>query len=144
MRKLLVSAGVVAVIAVTAGYFLLSGEEMTENQLYDAAQRNYAEKKFSESLKMYKKLVKKYPESTRRANAIFMAGYINANNLNDYEEARKYYSMIISEYPEHEFVDDAQFELENMGKEPGELDKILQEKISKAKNPEGKEPVIKK
>ena len=50
-----------------------------------------------------------------------MLGFIYANSLENLEEAKKYYSLFIEKYPNHDLADDAQYELNNLGKDINEL-----------------------
>jgi len=50
-----------------------------------------------------------------------MLGYINANNLKKYDEAKKFYQAFIKQYPKSDLVDDAKFELKIMGKDINSL-----------------------
>ncbi len=56
-----------------------------------------------------------------------MSGFILANELQDYEAARKSYELYLSKFPNGELADDAKVELANLGKTPEE---ILKDKIN--------------
>lgn len=122
-------------LVLVLGLVILScGKQMTEEELFTAAQDNYGQAKYGESVKHYEELLEVYPESQNRAKAHFMVGYICANHLQDLDKARIHYTELVDNYPDHEFVDDAKFELENLGVDPAELDSILQKKIDKAES----------
>ncbi len=55
-----------------------------------------------------------------------MAGFILANDLQDFDAAKETYELYIEKYPDGQLADDAKIELENLGKTPEE---ILLEKI---------------
>jgi TolA-binding protein len=79
-----------------------------------------------ESLKkassLYRKLYDKYPKSDQAAKALFMSGYILANEpLKEYDEATKTYTLFLEKFPNNEWADDAKVEIKNMGKPPGEI-----------------------
>jgi len=114
------------------------GREMTEEELFQAAQQHYGQQEYRDAVKMYEKLVQKFPESVNRPKAMFMVGYVCANHLQEFEKAKAVYTELVNTYPGSEFVDDASFELENLGRDPADLDKILQEKISQVENPKKK------
>jgi outer membrane protein assembly factor BamD (BamD/ComL family) len=69
----------------------------------------------------------KYPESEQAGASLFMAGFIYANELQDYTKAKAVYNLFLKKYPRHELADDATEELENIGLTPEE---ILQKKIT--------------
>jgi outer membrane protein assembly factor BamD (BamD/ComL family) len=50
-----------------------------------------------------------------------MLGFINANDLKDYETAEKHYKKFLEVYPDHELSDDAQYEIETLGKDINDL-----------------------
>ena len=57
---------------------------------------------------------------------LFMAGFILANDLQDFDSAKETYELYLEKYPNGQLADDARVELENLGKTPEE---ILLEKI---------------
>jgi hypothetical protein len=57
-----------------------------------------------------------------------MAGFIYANELQNYKEAEALYKQFLSEYPENELAPSAQAELDNLGLSPEE---ILQKNLAK-------------
>ena len=73
------------------------------------------------SVEVYKKIFDKYPGSKESENALFMAGFIQANELNDLKSAKETYELFIEKFPEGSLVDDAKVELENLGKSPEEI-----------------------
>ncbi|MBL1215576.1 MAG: tetratricopeptide repeat protein [Ignavibacteriae bacterium] len=87
----------------------------------------------SESMKKaveyYKQVFEKYPEHKDAKQAMFMAGFILANDIKDYDQAREIYNKFIEKYPDSELAFSAKSELENLGKDPEE---ILQSKSAKA------------
>ncbi|MFC1556361.1 tetratricopeptide repeat protein [candidate division KSB1 bacterium] len=122
----------VSLIVCIAAYLSSCGKQMTEEEMYTAAQESYGNGDFIGSVEMYEKLLQEFPESVNQPKSLFMIGFIYANHLQDSENAKTYYTELIERFPDHEFVDDAEFELENLGKDPLELDKVLQERIIKS------------
>jgi hypothetical protein len=59
-----------------------------------------------------------------------MAGFINANELQNYDEATRLYKQFLQEYPNDELASSAQAELDNMGLTPEE---ILMKNMAKEK-----------
>jgi len=115
-------------------------EKVSEEELFILAQKYQSQGKDKEAVEALEKLVKEFPEDENRSTAVFMLGFIYANNLKEYDKAEKYYKMMLEEYPDHEFTDDAKFELDNLGKD---IDSLLFERIKKKESKEKKE-VIKK
>lgn len=79
------------------------------------------------SVEIYKSIYEKYPNSDKAPDAIFMSGFILANELKDYKAAKESYELYLSKYPNGELADDAKVELANLGKTPEE---ILKDKLN--------------
>jgi len=69
----------------------------------------------------------KYPQSEQGPSSLFMAGFIYANEILDYNKAKEVYNLFLKKYPEHELAASAKEELEFMGLTP---DEILKKKIA--------------
>ncbi len=95
--------------------------KVSEEEYYKAAKEAYTKENFNLAVQDFEKLVKNYPEGKRAAEASFMLGFINANDLKNLDAAKKYYTAFIKKYPNHELADDAQYELDNLGKDLNDL-----------------------
>ena len=141
MRKLLIIiAGTLFLVIIFVLWLVFFMEKVSEEELFILAQKYQSQGKDKEAVEALEKLVKEFPEDENRSTAVFMLGFIYANNLKEYDKAEKYYKMMLEEYPDHEFTDDAKFELDNLGKD---IDSLLFERIKKKESKEKKE-VIKK
>jgi outer membrane protein assembly factor BamD (BamD/ComL family) len=69
-----------------------------------------------------------YPESDEAPLGLFMSGFIQANELEDFQRATVTYNTFLEKYPNHELAVSAKEELENMGLSPEE---ILKRNLSK-------------
>ena len=96
-------------------------KKLSEEQYYEKAKEAYSKHQINQALDYYKKLLAEYPDGHRAPESLFMLGFINANDLKKYDEARKYYTEFIKKYPKHELADDAQYELKTMGKDLNQL-----------------------
>ncbi|MFC1554250.1 tol-pal system YbgF family protein [candidate division KSB1 bacterium] len=94
--------------------------------MYDGL--NYSEK----SIETYKQIADEFPDHEKRSKAIFMIGFIYANQVGDLINAEKYYKQLLSEYPDDELTSSAEFELEFLGKNPDEIDNLLLKRIEAA------------
>ena len=101
--------------------FLGCEEKLSINEYYERAKENYAKQEFDLALKDFESIVKYYPDSAGISDAVFMLGFINANDIKDLDEAKKYYELFIEKFPEHELAVSAKYELENLGKDVNEL-----------------------
>jgi len=95
--------------------------KLSEQEYYSKAKEAYSAQKFDEAIINFKSLVEHYPGSEHHSEALFMLGFINANDLKKFDDAKKYYTEFVTKYPEHELADDAQYEIETLGKDINEL-----------------------
>ncbi len=100
---------------------LFGCSKLSENEYYSLAKENYAEQNFELAINNFRSLIDNYPESIHSSEALFMLGFINANDVKDYDEAKKYYQKFIEKYPDHELIGSATYELDNLGKDINEL-----------------------
>ncbi len=108
---------------------LFCSKTLTEEELFTKAQEELKEKNQVEAVRSYERIVENFPESENRSKALFMLGFLYANELQDTDKARSYYSQMLQEYPDHELAVSVEFELENLGKAIEEMDSILVKKI---------------
>jgi TolA-binding protein len=91
--------------------------------------KNLSEKESLEkAIQLFIKLHDEYPSSEYAPSGLFMAGFIYANDLKNFDEATKYYHQFLKEYPNDDLAASAQAELDNMGLTPEE---ILQKRMAK-------------
>lgn len=102
--------------------FILScTKELSEAEYYNTAKEKYASAKVDEAIKNFEQLITHYPQGKHRAEALFMLGYIYANDVKQYKEAEVYYQKFIDENPNHDLADDAAYELKMLGKSADEF-----------------------
>ena len=83
---------------------------------------------FLKAINVYTEYQSKYPDDSKTPQAMFMIGFIYANELVDTAKAKEAYSKYLELYPDSEMAESAKAEIENLGLTP---DEILQKKISK-------------
>ena len=108
----------------------------TLEQLLDNAKKAQEEENFAGAVSSYQEVVKRFPKSPQAPQCQFMVGYLYANHLKNIDMAKTAYNQFIRDYPEHELVKDAQWELDHLGKDVNEieeLNKILAKDSTKAK-----------
>jgi len=105
MKKILMgSLIVVFVLGMTAGCGKLPDERLIEKG------KKFEEKmEFSEALARYEKLAKLYPRSPFKAEALYRAGFVYTNGLQDFPEAVSTLQRLIEEYPESGYAAQCQF-----------------------------------
>ena len=96
-------------------------KKLTDKELLELAQKENSKGNNEKAIKLYDELIRIHPDSEYSPMALFMIGYINANEIKDYERAKKVYAEFLEKYPTSELANSVKFELENMGKSPDEL-----------------------
>lgn len=92
---------------------------------------------FKKSLSLYDWIIANYPGDDKAPTAMFLKAFILEDNVNNIEAARIAYEEFIEKYPDHHFVDDAQFSLKNLGKSSEEIQAEL-EKLQQQNPPSEK------
>jgi len=69
----------------------------------------------------YKKAYEASPNSDYAPKALFMIGFLQANELNELEAAKEAYHLFIEKFPESELATSAQAELDNLGIPPEQI-----------------------
>lgn len=95
--------------------------KLSEMEYYNLATEAFNKEDYQKSLENFKHIVDYYPEGQKSSEALFMLGYINANNTKNLKDAEKYYKQFIEKYPDDELTDDAQYELKHLGKDINDL-----------------------
>ena len=80
------------------------------------------------SLELFKSVFEKYPLSEQAPMGLFMAGFVQANELHDFDGATETYNLFLKDFPEHELAASAKEELDNMGLSPEE---VLQKNLTR-------------
>jgi outer membrane protein assembly factor BamD (BamD/ComL family) len=111
MRNLLILSGLILIVLITA-----CTDVKSEKEYFDLGYEKYNNEEYEAALVNFKNILKHYPDSELASKATFMVGFINANHLNNLEEAKIHYEMFIKKYPDNELVDSAKYELETLGK----------------------------
>ncbi len=107
---------------------LLPDEPKTPDYLYETYELSNSIRLFQDAVVACETLSSKYPDHPRASTAMFLTGYLYENEMRDLDKAKAIYTDFITKFPKHEFADDAQFALDNLGKSPDEILKELQEK----------------
>ena len=83
---------------------------------------------FKKAEETFREVYNKYPDDSKAPMALFLSGFILANDLKNFESATSTYNLFLEKYPKHELATSAREELQNMGLSP---DQILQNKSQK-------------
>jgi TolA-binding protein len=91
--------------------------------------KNIPEKEsLQKAVELFYQIYEDYPESNFAPMGLFMKGFIEANELQNYDDATNTYNLFLQRYPDNELAPSAQEELDNMGLTPEE---ILQKNLTK-------------
>ena len=93
----------------------------SEEEYFQLANEQYSKEAYADAIETFKILLEEYPNGSTAPKATFMLGFINANSLENLEEAKKYYTLFIEKYPDHDLADDAQYELNTLGQDVNDL-----------------------
>jgi len=80
------------------------------------------------SVELFENIYEKYPGSEQAPMGLFMAGFVQANEIYDYDGATETYNLFLKVFPDHELATSAKEELANMGLTPEE---ILQKNLAR-------------
>ena len=73
------------------------------------------------SIALFDQIRESYPDFEKAPLCLFFIGYVQENVMGDIDKAREIYQLFIESYPDHDFVDDAQASIENLGKTPEQM-----------------------
>ena len=97
------------------------GKKLTDKEMLEHAQMEFNKGNPEKAESYYEELIRIHPDSEYSPGALFMIGYVNANELKNYEKAKRIYFEFLEKYPNNELVSSVNFELENIGKSPDQL-----------------------
>lgn len=81
----------------------------------------------SQAILYYDKVLLLDPDYRKAPECIFLKAFIFENQLANLEQAKKYYELFLTKYPDHVLAKDATASLKYLGKSPEELIKMFQE-----------------
>ncbi len=73
------------------------------------------------AINYYKKIFNQYKNSPEAERALFITGFIYANELNQLDSAKFNYELFLKKYPNSELSQSVKLELENLGKPADEI-----------------------
>ncbi len=93
---------------------VLAPKTRSEEELFTLAQQTEDPLK---RMGYYTELVFSYPDGDHADEAQFMIGFIQSEELGNYDAARNAFNRMLEHYPDSELAESAQWMLENMGNE---------------------------
>lgn len=82
------------------------------------------------AIEYYQQFYNQFSDSENAPKALFMIGFMRANDLNEYDSARLAYNEFLKKFPEHELAPSVKMELDNLGLTP---DQIIEQQKSASK-----------
>ncbi|MCK5519937.1 MAG: outer membrane protein assembly factor BamD [Candidatus Marinimicrobia bacterium] len=102
-----------------------SENELAPKGIYRMAEIYMNElKDLNSAIETYVRVADMYRESPYGPKSRFMAGFLLANNTSRFDEARNQYKLFLVDYPDNELVSAVDFEMENLGKEIGDIPQL--------------------
>ncbi|NOQ22876.1 MAG: tetratricopeptide repeat protein [Candidatus Aegiribacteria sp.] len=98
----------------------LPDESVEPDSLFQSAQ-NLMESNPESAVQYYKLFIQRFPDHENAHQAQFLMGFTLSEYTGDYEKAADAFQQLIDNYPESDFVDDAEWMIENMGTPPESL-----------------------
>lgn len=74
-----------------------------------------------QAIKYFEKVYNEYRDYEKRPYALFMKAFVLENQARQYDQAKEVYEQFITEFPNHDMADDAEYSIKNIGKSPEEL-----------------------
>ena len=87
----------------------------TDDELFAFANLLQRKGKFGEAIFAYNRLLRTCPNSKYAPQAQFMVGFIYGNDFGIIDSAKVAFKQFIKDYPDHEMIKDAIWELEYLG-----------------------------
>jgi len=86
---------------------------------------------YAKAIQLLNKIHTDYPESPRASTALFYEGFTYANDLQDYDKAKKVYDKFLKKYPNDPMAASVMAEIQNLGKTPDQIIEEFQKKNKK-------------
>ena len=116
-------------IKLSEAFALLNpNEEEAVNHLHRAGETARSILNYKRAIEIYDWIIRRFPDHSRTAQALFLKAFTLDNNMKKYEEARGLYEAFLEKYPNDDFADDTKFLLENLGKSDEEIIKSFEKK----------------
>jgi len=98
----------------------LPDEGIGPDSLFQSAQ-NLMESNPESAVEYYSLFIQRFPDHDNAHQAQFLIGFTLSEYMGNYERAAIAFQQLIDNYPESDFVDDAEWMIENMGTPPESL-----------------------
>ena len=107
-------------LLIIVGGFACS-EKTSEQEYFGMAKAYMEQQNWEKAEEMFSSVLNAYPDGAHASESLFMVAYINANYTKNLEKARASYEKFLAKFPDSDLADDAQYELQHLGKNIDEL-----------------------
>jgi tetratricopeptide (TPR) repeat protein len=83
--------------------------KLTAKEYFTKAEDSQKRRRFRDAIYYYDQIIKFYPNQQDDYKALFMKGFILAENLNEKEDALAVFEKVLNDYPENELHESARF-----------------------------------
>ncbi len=97
------------------------GDTLGAEYLFKAAEVASSIQAGNQAILYYDRILVNYPDWSKAPDCLFLKAFMYENLLKNNDEAKRLYQLFIEYFPNHEFADDAQALIDNMGLSPEEL-----------------------
>ena len=95
------------------GVMMLSHDQQSPEEIWAKAQ---TEIEPASRIRMYRKIINRFPDHEHAPEALFMVGFIYSEELGKEDLATKTFEELIKRYPDHTIAETAKWMLDNMNK----------------------------
>jgi len=104
------------------------GDSLTQKYTFKAGSLYMNTGNGKSAIEMFDLYRATYPNDVKSAMCLFFTAYIYENLLRNLDKAQELYILFIEKYPHHDFADDAQMALNNLGKTPDQMVREFEKK----------------
>ena len=96
-------------------------DSLTPEYLFRASDITMNLRRPGQTIRLFDRILNEYPDFKKAPVVLFLKAFVYEDQMQDYDNARKYYELFLEKYPDDDFADDAEISLKNLGKSPEEL-----------------------
>jgi outer membrane protein assembly factor BamD (BamD/ComL family) len=96
-------------------------DEKSPQYLFKAADVSINSFHSDATIELFDRIITEYPHFEKTPQALFLKAFTYENYLMNLDSARVSYLLFLDKYPNHNFANDAQVSLNNLGKSPEEI-----------------------
>lgn len=90
------------------------GSKQSEQELFDIAEKAQESGKPMDAIRAYRNLIAEHPNSEHCPKALFMIGFIYAEQYGDSTRALEVFEEFVDTYPDNELASSAEFMVQSM------------------------------